>query len=249
MLRGAFGSAFRNVACRPGCADSKTCEARDSCAYARTFEPILSGARPSGLSDPPRPFVFRAAHLDGSTIARYRFSFRRPFVFGERAESSILYSGVRPVGATGAGPGADAGSAGERGAIGSIGRPFEGPDCRDGRFAPLDPQSRRVARAREPCADQLCHAHRTEVRPAPGGTSGVWRSVRAGSRSPRHIERALRHSTLEFGLRSSWRAGRTSANDPLRVEACSSEPRIIENRTEAPAGRIYWRSGICGRAG
>src|SRR5271165_182983 len=69
MLRGAFGSAFRNVACRPGCADSKTCEARDSCAYARTFEPILSGARPSGLSDPPRPFVFRAAHLDGSTIA------------------------------------------------------------------------------------------------------------------------------------------------------------------------------------
>lgn len=66
MLRGAFGSAFRNVACRPGCADAKTCDVRASCAYARAFEPISCGVSPSGLADPPRPFVFRAAHLDGS---------------------------------------------------------------------------------------------------------------------------------------------------------------------------------------
>ena len=35
--------------------------------YARIFEP-KSQRGPSGLGDPPRPFVFRARHLDGVTI-------------------------------------------------------------------------------------------------------------------------------------------------------------------------------------
>lgn len=69
MLRGALGLALRSVACVSTCVDAKTCTARATCAYARTFEPIVMGAGPSGLSDPPRPFVFRAAHLDGSGIA------------------------------------------------------------------------------------------------------------------------------------------------------------------------------------
>jgi len=68
MLRGAFGSVFRQVACVPECTGARTCPIRRTCAYARTFEPIALDAGPSGLSDHPRPFVFRAAHLDGLTI-------------------------------------------------------------------------------------------------------------------------------------------------------------------------------------
>ena len=32
------------------------------------FEPSALGRGPSGLADWPRPFVFRATHLDGSTV-------------------------------------------------------------------------------------------------------------------------------------------------------------------------------------
>src|SRR4051794_36647948 len=67
-LRGAFGSIFRNVACTPGCADVVACNLRELCAYARIFEPSSAGRSPSGLANWPRPFVFRAAHLDGRTI-------------------------------------------------------------------------------------------------------------------------------------------------------------------------------------
>lgn len=63
ILRGAFGSIFRRIACIPQCGDARTCEIRESCAYARTFEPQASGG-PSGFADWPRPFVFRASHLD-----------------------------------------------------------------------------------------------------------------------------------------------------------------------------------------
>jgi hypothetical protein len=66
IVRGAFGLLFRKLACVPGCADVRTCPSRELCCYARFFEPSASG--PSGLADPPRPFVFRAAHLDGRTI-------------------------------------------------------------------------------------------------------------------------------------------------------------------------------------
>jgi hypothetical protein len=37
--------------------------------YACLFEPRAEGFGPSGLENPPRPFVFRARHLDGRTIA------------------------------------------------------------------------------------------------------------------------------------------------------------------------------------
>jgi hypothetical protein len=52
-LRGAFGIMLREAANAP--------------EYARIFEPkAVTG--PSGLADSPRPFVIRAAHLDGQTI-------------------------------------------------------------------------------------------------------------------------------------------------------------------------------------
>jgi hypothetical protein len=49
-LRGAFGSILHKL------------------GHAPTFEPSQS-AGPSGLADLPRPFVFRARHLDGRTVA------------------------------------------------------------------------------------------------------------------------------------------------------------------------------------
>jgi len=51
-LRGAFGTILRQLA--------------SPSDYARTFSP--TGPAPSGLTDWPRPFVFRARHLDGQTI-------------------------------------------------------------------------------------------------------------------------------------------------------------------------------------
>ncbi|MGD0013498.1 MAG: CRISPR system precrRNA processing endoribonuclease RAMP protein Cas6 [Bryobacteraceae bacterium] len=68
IVRGAFGAIFRQLVCAPQCHDARTCEQRATCAYARIFEPVASAEGPSGLHDWPRPFVFRAAHLDGETI-------------------------------------------------------------------------------------------------------------------------------------------------------------------------------------
>jgi hypothetical protein len=69
VVRGAFGAAFKKLSCTPECTDAKTCERRTECAYARIFEPRAArGGSPSGLADWPRPFVFRASHLDGRTV-------------------------------------------------------------------------------------------------------------------------------------------------------------------------------------
>jgi hypothetical protein len=69
IVRGAFGDLFRKLVCLPSCHDARTCEMRSTCAYARVFEPQAArGEGPSGLADWPRPFVFRAAHLDGRAI-------------------------------------------------------------------------------------------------------------------------------------------------------------------------------------
>jgi len=68
ILRGAFGLIFKRLACVPECQDTSTCDRRGFCPYARVFEPASTGTGPSGLSYWPRPFVFRARHLDGRTI-------------------------------------------------------------------------------------------------------------------------------------------------------------------------------------
>jgi hypothetical protein len=69
IVRGAFGGIFRKQVCIPSCQDAKTCHNRADCPYARVFEPQEArGEGPSGLADWPRPFVFRAAQLDGRTI-------------------------------------------------------------------------------------------------------------------------------------------------------------------------------------
>ena len=68
LLRGAFGDIFRRIACVPHCPGARGCEIRADCPYARMFEPSAAGTGPSGLADWPRPFVFRATHLDGCTV-------------------------------------------------------------------------------------------------------------------------------------------------------------------------------------
>lgn len=68
ILRGALGTIFRQIACVPHCRGASTCEIRSSCPYAQLFEPEARGEGPSGLADSPRPFVFRARHLDGLTV-------------------------------------------------------------------------------------------------------------------------------------------------------------------------------------
>jgi hypothetical protein len=69
ILRGAFGIIFRRIACLPECTAVRECQVRSTCPYARMFEPSAILPGPSGLTDWPRPFVFRAPHLDGVTIA------------------------------------------------------------------------------------------------------------------------------------------------------------------------------------
>ena len=64
VLRGGFGLVLRTVACERECAEG-ACAEHGRCAYARLFEPVRTIPGPSGFSDPARPFVFRASHLDG----------------------------------------------------------------------------------------------------------------------------------------------------------------------------------------
>ena len=68
ILRGAFGIAFRGMVCPPECPGARQCPTRESCDYARIFEPVSVGSGPSGLRDRPRPFVFRTGCVDGRTI-------------------------------------------------------------------------------------------------------------------------------------------------------------------------------------
>lgn len=66
LLRGVFGITLRRLICPPDCPGARSCPERETCNYARIFEPPAAG--PSGHADPPRPFVFRANHLDGQTM-------------------------------------------------------------------------------------------------------------------------------------------------------------------------------------
>ncbi len=76
ILRGGMGMAFRRMACGPDCKGPDSCNVARSCPYARIFEPAAARGTatdggspvPSGLADWPRPFVFRARHLDGRTV-------------------------------------------------------------------------------------------------------------------------------------------------------------------------------------
>jgi hypothetical protein len=74
LVRGVFGAALRETAgaaeyrrlFEPGAGLRETAGAAED---RRLSEPGAAGGKsPSGLADWPRPFVFRAAHLEGATI-------------------------------------------------------------------------------------------------------------------------------------------------------------------------------------
>lgn len=110
ILRGAFGAIFRNVACLPDCPGARTCAQRATCPYARLFEPTAASSNhpsPSGLADQPRPFVFRATHLDAQTIcANQPFHFDlNLFDTSNPAAVSYLISAFAELAREGLGPG------------------------------------------------------------------------------------------------------------------------------------------------
>ena len=83
----------------------RECERRESCAYARIFEPAAVGKGPSGLSDWPRPFVFRAAHLDGMTAGPEKdFWFDVNFFDVREAPVQYFVLAFRQLAHTGLGP-------------------------------------------------------------------------------------------------------------------------------------------------
>ena len=94
ILRGGFGTIFRRRVCDPSCPGARECVLRETCPYARIFEPRAPVPGPSGLLDWPRPFVFRAGHLDGTTVAAGEpFYFDLNF-FDLRSPAAIVHLGA-----------------------------------------------------------------------------------------------------------------------------------------------------------
>ena len=85
-FRGALGQILREQACSTSCPGPRACPVRNTCAYAQIFEPQPGVPGPSGLTNPPRPFVLRASHLDGRRLSvgdpfyldLHMFDIRRP---------------------------------------------------------------------------------------------------------------------------------------------------------------------------
>lgn len=67
VFRGALGTTLRKLACHQDCPGARQCHWRDRCAYSRLFEPVLDSG-PSGLADPPRPFVLRPRFEEGRRL-------------------------------------------------------------------------------------------------------------------------------------------------------------------------------------
>ena len=92
IVRGAFGTIFRQIVCVPECHDKQGCSERGDCPYARIFEPVAQPAEgPSGLHDWPRPFVFRAAHLDGVTIEPGKSFYFDVHIFDLKQPTIVYY--------------------------------------------------------------------------------------------------------------------------------------------------------------
>jgi hypothetical protein len=92
VLRGGFGIALRE------CAPERV--------YQAIFEPRAAPGAPSGFGDPPRPFVFRAAHLDGRTVACGDTFYFDVNLFDTGESMAALFGAAfRRLGETGLGPG------------------------------------------------------------------------------------------------------------------------------------------------
>jgi hypothetical protein len=94
VIRGALGTIFHKLVCSPKCPRAKTCEQRVTCAYARLFESTGVRDGPSGFSDWPRPFVIRAAHLDGQRFLPQQHFYFDLMVF-EMHDPALAYFAIR----------------------------------------------------------------------------------------------------------------------------------------------------------
>ncbi len=104
VLRGALGNILRKIVCVPHCPDAAHCPEPD-CSFRRIFSPRLETG-PSGLADPPRPFVLRAAHLDGLHIAAGEtFSFDIHLLSQDPEATSLIILAMRQAFVAGLGPG------------------------------------------------------------------------------------------------------------------------------------------------
>jgi len=104
VLRGALGNILRKIVCVPHCLDTAHCPEPD-CSFRRIFSPRLE-IGPSGLADPPRPFVLRAAHLDGLHIAAGEiFSFDIHLFSQDPEAISLIILAMRQAFVAGLGPG------------------------------------------------------------------------------------------------------------------------------------------------
>ena len=90
-LRGRFGAALRTVA-RPS-------------VYESIFQPKNSGNSANGFSDPPRPFLFRGAHLDGKPVAKHDDFHVDVHVFGEPLVADVITEALEHLFVKGAGVG------------------------------------------------------------------------------------------------------------------------------------------------
>jgi hypothetical protein len=90
VFRSALGPALRSLVCESNCLDPLSCPDKRDCAYARAFEPApLVSA--SGFRTPPRPFVFRAAHLDGCEVTGGEEVAFDLHLFDTRADTMAAY--------------------------------------------------------------------------------------------------------------------------------------------------------------
>lgn len=91
VLRGGFGAALRAVA--------------SPAIYEQIFEPKSNGSGPSGLADPPRPFLFRASQLDGQRVAKHDDFHFDVHVFGPGDTADIVTVALEHLFERGAGVG------------------------------------------------------------------------------------------------------------------------------------------------
>jgi hypothetical protein len=91
VIRGALGMRLRAVSCPPECRGQQVCLKEPACVYRQVFHPTLTSG-PSGLADPPRPFVLRVQHLNDCRIppgASFHF-YLHVFVRSEMLERAII---------------------------------------------------------------------------------------------------------------------------------------------------------------
>ncbi len=85
VLRGALGTVLR-----------------ESADYERVFAPKLANG-PSGLKDPPRPFIFRCGHLNGARFGRGKGFCFDVHLFSAQHPIELFYEAFKRLGDTGLG--------------------------------------------------------------------------------------------------------------------------------------------------